>query len=95
MAESDPKAKIVMDAFVYQIAKGIGEFAAVLDGEVDAIVFTGGMAHSERFVEMISKKVRFIGRIEVFPGEDELAALAEGALRVIKGEEYAKEYSYK
>lgn len=56
-----------MDAFVYQIAKGIGEFAAVLDGEVDAIVFTGGMAHSERFVEMISKKVRFIGRIEVFP----------------------------
>ncbi len=95
MAESDPKAKIIMDAFVYQIAKGIGEFAAVLDGEVDAIVFTGGMAHSERFVEMISKKVRFIGRIEVFPGEDELAALAEGALRVIKGEEYAKEYSYK
>lgn len=95
MAESDPKAKIVMDAFVYQIAKGIGEFAAVLDGEVDAIVFTGGMAHSERFVEMISKKVRFIGRIEVFPGEDELAALAEGALRVIKGEENAKEYSYK
>lgn len=92
MAETDAKAKIVLEAFVYQLAKGIGEFAAVLDGDIDAIVVTGGMAYSQRLMEMLLKKISFLGRVEIFPGEDELEALALGALRVLKGEEKAKNY---
>ena len=92
MAENDKRAKDVLDAFVYKLAKGIGEFAAVLDGEMDAIIITGGMAHSERLVNMLLKKIKFLGRIEIYPGEDELEALALGALRVLNGEERARRY---
>ncbi len=83
----DPKAILIIDAMGYQIAKEIGAMAASLKGDVDAIILTGGAAHSDILVKNISDHVSFIGKIMVMPGEDELQALALGALRVIKGEE--------
>jgi butyrate kinase len=66
--------------------------AAVLSGKVDAIILTGGIAYSKKIVGDISDRVSFIGEIKVYPGEDEMLALAEGGLRVLKGEEEAKKY---
>ena len=88
----DVKATEVLDAMVYQIAKEIGAMATVLSGRLDAIVFTGGMASSETLVSSVRERVSFLARILVCPGEDEMLALAEGALRVLRGEEQAKEY---
>jgi butyrate kinase len=88
----DKKAEIIFTAMVYQIAKEIGAMAATLDGNVDAIVLTGGIAHSKKLINLISQKVKFIAPILVFPGEDEMEALTLGALRVLRGEEKAKEY---
>jgi len=90
--EGNQKAKLVYDAMVYQIAKEIGALATTLDGNVDAIVLTGGIANSKRLTDSITQKVKFIAPILVFPGEDEMEALTLGALRVISGEEKAKEY---
>jgi butyrate kinase len=78
---------------VYQIAKEIGGLSTVVKGEVDAIALTGGMAWSEKFVNMIRERVEHIGPVYVFPGEQEMRALAMGALRVLRGEENAKSYS--
>ncbi len=83
----DPKAKLVIDAMAYQISKEIGAMAATLKGDVDAIILTGGAAHSDTLVKNISDHVSFLGKIMILPGEDELQALALGALRVIKGVE--------
>lgn len=90
--EGDPKAKLIHDAMGYQVAKEIGAAAAVLNGEVDAIILTGGMAYGKPMVDFISKRVRFIAPIVVYPGEDEMLALAQGAIRVLNGEEKALEY---
>jgi len=90
--EGNQKAKLVYDTMVYQIAKEIGAMATTLDGNVDAIVLTGGIANSKRLTDTITQKVKFIAPILVFPGEDEMEALTLGALRVILGEEKAKEY---
>ena len=89
---TDEKAKVVLDAFIYQVSKDIGAQAAVLSGNVDQIILTGGIAYGEYVVEEIKKRVEFIAPITVYPGEDELLALAEGALRVMKGDEEVKEY---
>jgi butyrate kinase len=86
----DAAAKIVFEAMVYQIAKEIGAMATVLHGRVDAVLFTGGMAHSRLLVSALSASVGWIAPIAVYPGEDELQALAEGALRVLRREEEAK-----
>ncbi len=88
----DNKAKLVYEAMVYQIAKEIGAMATTLLGKVDGVVLTGGMANSKKFVNKIKERVRFLAPILVFPGEDEMEALTRGALRVLKGEEKAKEY---
>jgi butyrate kinase len=88
----DVRAKLVYDAMVYQIAKEIGAMATTLEGQVDAIVLTGGIANSERLTSAITCKVEFISPVLVFPGEDEMEALTLGGLRVISGEENAKEY---
>ncbi len=88
----DKEAELIYEAMTYQIAKEIGAMAATLSGDVDAIVLTGGIAHSERLVKMIKERVKFISRILVFPGEDEMEALTLGALRVLTGEEKEKEY---
>lgn len=88
----DEKANLIYSAMAYQVAKAIGEYAVVLDGEVDAILITGGIAYDKNFVSMIESKVKFIADVIAYPGEDELLALAQGGLRVLKGEESAKEY---
>ena len=90
--KGDEKAKLVYQAMVYQIAKEIGAMATTLYGKVDAIVLTGGIAHSERLVNLIKERVKFLSSVLVFPGEDEMEALTLGALRVLSGEEKAKEY---
>lgn len=93
-AKLDEHARLIYHAFVYQVAKGIGELSTVLDGEIDAIILTGGMAYSEKLCGDIIKKISFLARIEVVPGEDELLALALGALRVLDGTERAREYKW-
>jgi len=91
-ASGDKKAELIYSAMSYQVAKAIGEYSVVLDGNVDAIIITGGIAYDKKFIDMISKKVGFISEIIVYPGEDELLALAQGGLRVLNGIEKAKEY---
>jgi butyrate kinase len=89
----DEKAILVVGAMAYQIAKEIGASAAILRGDVDAIIFTGGIAHSEYLVSRVRERVSFITpNIFVYPGEHEMEALARGALRVLRGEEKAKQY---
>jgi len=88
----DEKAALVYEAMAYQIAKDIGAMGTVLKGEIDGIVLTGGLAHSEMLTGWIRERVRSIAPVFVFPGEDEMAALAEGGLRVLTGEEKVKSY---
>jgi butyrate kinase len=90
IAAGDRESALVLDAMVYQIAKEAGAMAAVLEGRVDAVLLTGGMAHSERVVEGLRGYLGWIASIGVYPGEDELQALAEGVFRVLDGEEKAK-----
>lgn len=91
-AEGDEKARDLLEAMAYQISKEIGGMSTVINGDIDAIVLTGGLAGSRMLVSLIMERVRFIGPVEVFPGEDEMRSLALGALRVLRGEEEAKEY---
>jgi butyrate kinase len=88
----DKEAELVMDAMIYQIAKEIGAMATVLEGKVDAVIMTGGLANSEYIMGRLADRVGFIGKIVIAPGEDELEALALGCLRVLRGEEEALEY---
>jgi butyrate kinase len=87
IAEGNEKAKLIYEAEAYQIAKGIGELAPVLNGNVDYIILTGGLAHSEMMTGMIAERVKYIAPVEVMPGEVEMEALAFGALRILRGEE--------
>ena len=89
----DEKALEVFNAMCYQISKDIGACATVLSGKVDSIIITGGVANDKRLVEYISKRVGFIAPIEVYPGEEEMKPLAFGVLRVLNGEEKAREYN--
>jgi len=90
--QGDGQARLVYEAMAYQVAKEIGACGAVLKGEVDAIVITGGIAHSSRLVGWIEERVRFIAPVKVYPGENEMEALAAGGLRVLAGLEEAKIY---
>jgi butyrate kinase len=90
MDKGDALATAVFEAMVYQIAKEAGAMAAVLQGAVNAILLTGGMAYSERLVRELRRYIEWIAPITVYPGEDELQALAEGVFRVLDGEETAK-----
>jgi butyrate kinase len=92
MAENDPEAGIILKAFVYQIAKGIGELCTVLDGEIDSVILTGGIAYSDRLMEMLQKKIKFLAPIVIIPGENELEALYKGAERVLRKEERPRIY---
>ncbi|WP_051968179.1 butyrate kinase [Neobacillus sp.] len=92
IAEGDQKAKLVYDAMAYQVAKEIGAASVVLSGKVDAIILTGGLAYGKEFVKSITDRINWIADVIVHPGENELQALAEGALRVLRGEEEVKEY---
>ncbi len=88
--EGKEEAKVVYDAMIYQIACEIGNRAVALKGKVDAIVLTGGLAHSEYVTSRVKEWVSFIAKVMVYPGQDEMKALALGALRVLRGEEQAK-----
>lgn len=90
--EGDHKAQVVLDAFYYQLAKDAGAMAAVLNGKVDRIILTGGIAYSPLTRQKLEEKLGWIAPFTVYPGEDELLALAQGALRVMNQEEAAKEY---
>ena len=92
ISKGDEYAKLIYDALALQVAKSIGELATVVNGDVDAIIITGGIAYSKYMSESISKRVKFIASVEILPGENELEALAFGALRVLKGEEEATIY---
>lgn len=90
--DGNEEARLVYEAMAYQIAKGIGDLATVVEGDVDAIIITGGIAYSEMITFWITKRVKFIAPVEIMPGENELESLALGALRVLKGEEKARDY---
>ena len=88
----DEKAKVIRDAFIFQVTKDIGSMACVLKGKVDAIVVTGGIAYDKEVVAGLKEACEWIAPFTVYPGEDELLALAQGGLRVINGEEEALTY---
>lgn len=82
----DRKAQLIYDAMAYNVAKEVGSMATVLKGHVDAILITGGIAYSKSFCKYIEDMVGFIAPVKVYPGEDELGALAQNGLRVLRGE---------
>ena len=92
ISNGDEYAKLIYDALALQVAKAIGELATVVNGDVDAIIITGGIAYSKYMTESIKNRVKFIAHVEILPGENELEALAFGGLRVLKGEEEARIY---
>ncbi len=91
--EGDENARLIQDAMSYQVAKDIGAMATVLNGEVDGIILTGGIANNPMVVEYIKKMVTFIAPVIIYPGEDEMHALAMNGLMVLKGEVKPKTYS--
>ncbi len=92
IAAGDEHANLIYEAMGYQIAKGIGNICTVFDGPIDAIILTGGVAYSKMIIEMVTKRVDFIAPVVLYPGENEMESLTLGALRILRGEETAKEY---
>lgn len=88
----DKKAELVLDAMIYNVAKGIGAAATVLFGKIDAILLTGGIAYSDYVLSRLKKRISFLAPIHVYPGEDEMEALALNALAALKGELEIKVY---
>ena len=88
----DGRALLYFQAMAYQIAKEIGCVATVLKGEFDAIILTGGMAHSKRLIDEICARVGFLSRVAVVAGEFEMEALAAAGVRFLTGEEQLREY---
>ena len=86
------QAKLIADAFIYNVAKAIGGMAAALSGKVDAILLTGGIAYGKEMMQQLADMVSFIAPVKVYPGEDEMAALAGNALAVMEGREEVKTY---
>lgn len=92
IAAGDEKARDIYDAMIYQICCEIGARAVMLKGKIDAIVLTGGIAYSKLFVAKVQEWVGFLGPMMVYPGQDEMRALALGGLRVMRNEEKPKVY---
>ncbi len=90
--KGDKKAKLIQEAMAYQVAKEIGAMATVLKGNVDAIILTGGIAYGKPFVELVTERVEHITNVYVYPGEDEMRALAMNGLMVLKGETKIQQY---
>ena len=90
--EGDDFAKFILEVMCYQISKEIGAGATVLKGDVDAIIITGGLAYDKMIINNIKERVSFISKVLVYPGEDEMEALAFGGLRVLRDIESYKEY---
>ena len=91
--DGDKKTKTIFDAMLYQIAKAIGSMAAVLEGDVKAILLTGGLVRDKYLVETLTRKVRFIAPVKAYPGEFEMEALTNGVLRVLRGQEECLTYT--
>jgi butyrate kinase len=93
IAKGDKEAELVYNAMIYQIAKEVGAYAVVLKGDIDAIIITGGIAHSQKFINGLKQWIGFLcKKCYVYPGEGEMEALALGVLRVLKNEEEPKIY---
>ena len=90
--EGNEEAKAMFDAFIFQVTKDIGSMACVLNGKVDQIIVTGGIAYNAKVIEALKEKAGWIAPFTVYPGEDELLALVQGGLRVLNGEEKAMDY---
>ena len=88
----DTEAKQAIDLMIYGVIKNIGQMATVLKGDIDAIVLTGGIAHSKYITNAIAESCRFLAPIAIYPGENELQSLAMNALRLLRGETEAKTY---
>ena len=91
--DGDEGATLVYQGMAYQVSKDIGAMSAVLEGKVDAIILTGGVAYDEMLCKWIEQKVGFIAQVVVYPGEDEMKAMEEGAYSAVKGEMDIKEYT--
>lgn len=89
----DDYAKLIYYAMAYQVAKEIGACSAVLKGQVDGIIITGGIAYDKVFTNWLKEMVSYIAEVIIYPGEDELEALAQGGLRVLRQEELPKHYN--
>ncbi len=89
----DKEADLIQDAMAYQVAKEIAALSAVLEGDIDAILLTGGIAHGKAVVGGIKKRTKHLGPVFVYPGEDEMKALAMNGLRIMKGETQAMDYT--
>jgi len=90
--KGDDNAKLIQEAMAYQVSKEIGAMSAVLDGKVDAILLTGGLAYNKSFVNYVKNKVGYIATIGVYPGEDEMRSLAKNGLMVLENEIELKIY---
>ncbi len=90
--KGDKEAISVREAFILQVAKDIGSMACVLNGKVDQIIMTGGIAYNKGITDRLTERAGFIAPVTIYPGEDELLALVQGALRVMNGEEKVMEY---
>jgi len=90
--EGDGKAILIQNAMAYQVAKEIGAMSTVLKGEVDAIILTGGIAYGKPFINAVKERVSHLGEVFVYPGEDEMRALAMNGLMVLDGETEALIY---
>lgn len=90
--EGDKKAKFILEAMAYQLSKDIISMTVVLKGKVDAIILTGGMAYNKKLTDLITDRVAFAAPVKLAPGEEEMQALMQGALRVLTGEEKPKIY---
>ncbi len=86
----DDKAALIFEAMAYQISKDIGAMATVLKGNIDAIILTGSLTKSKLLINWITESISFLGKIFIFPGEDEMLALAQGAIRILNGREEIK-----
>jgi butyrate kinase len=89
----DPKATLIFDAMAYQVSKFIGEMAVVLKGKIDAILITGGVAYDKWFTGRIIERVEWIAPVHIFPGENEMDALAMNGPQIIEGKAEVKEYN--
>lgn len=92
MKDGDEKAGLIYNAMILNVARNIAKLAVYVDGGIDNIILTGGIAYSEYFTKEVEKRVKFIAPVIVYPGENEMESLALGALRVQRGEETAKTF---
>lgn len=90
--EGNEKASELIEAFIFQVCKDMGSMACVLNGKVDQIIVTGGIAYNQIVIDKIKERTEWIAPFTVYAGEDELLALVQGGLRVLNGEEKAMEY---